>query len=312
MQLLPHQVQELLKVIDSNQLLLQVQELGPDFLTDYDKQLLKTHGIDYEGLYKPELSSIQTSFHFGMLAEALGQVEASKISYDALKLYVREGKYLPITERHKAVLNSIKMQTFSSLKNLNGNIFTDINNIITDKTTHGQQQFLADELKEGVDKRKTVRQIANQVAEKTGDWGRNFDRIIETASQTAYEWGKAAEIERRNPGGDPLVYKHTTPGACKHCIRVYMTNGMGSEPRKFKLSELRRNGDNIGRSVAEWKPTVSPVHPHCRCPMFEVPEGFLWNEEAQSFSTPDPNYLKQVAKQRELIRVVINGKEFYL
>jgi hypothetical protein len=82
---------------------------------------------------------------------------------------------------------------------------------------------LLNELRQGLDKRQTVTQIAHEIARKTGDWGRNFDRIIETASQNAFEQGKAAEIQRRNPDKDPLVYKIPQDGACKHCIRLYLT-----------------------------------------------------------------------------------------
>jgi hypothetical protein len=52
---------------------------------------LQSYGIDPDALYSPELSSIQTSFHYGMLAEALGAQEASKITYPELKNTSREG-----------------------------------------------------------------------------------------------------------------------------------------------------------------------------------------------------------------------------
>jgi len=312
MQLTPEQAQELLKLIDKNQLLITGAELGPEFFTEYDKQLLRSHGIDFNTIFTAENSSITTSFHLGMLAEALGATEAAKLAYPEIKQYVKAGNYLPVSDRQKAALNSIKMQSFSSLKTLNGNIFADVNKVITDKTLAGQQQFLADELAQGIAERKTVSQIAHAIAEKTGDWGRNFDRIIETASQNAFETGKAAEIERKSPDEDPLVYKQPQQGACKHCIRLYLTDGWGSQPIIFKLSALRANGDNIGRKVADWKAVVGTVHPFCRCPLSEVPKGYLWNPEKLSFSTPDPNYRAEIAKKRPLIKVVIGGKEKYL
>lgn len=313
MQLSVLQTQELLKIIDRNQLSVIVQELGAEFLTDYDRQLLKTFGVDVNTLFHPELSSIQTSWHFGMLSEALGQTMTNKLlNYEILKNYIREGNYIPVTRQQQATLDSIKMQTFSSLKALNGNIFSDINNILTDRTREGQQEFLAQELKEGLAKRRTVAQISHDIAWKTGDWNRNFDRIIESASQTAFEEGKAAEMQRRNPDRDPLVYKHVKPGACKHCIRLYLTGGLGSKPLIFKLSDLRANGDNIGRKTAFWLAVIGVVHPWCRCELREVPQGFIWNPDTNSFSTPDPDYRLNSGINRPLIKVTIDGKEMYL
>jgi hypothetical protein len=312
MQLSIQQTQELLKIIDKNQLAILGAELGADFLTDTDKQLLLSFGINPTTLYQPHLSSIDTSFHYGMLADAIGVLQARAFTYTDIRNYVKEGNYIPLNERQKAVLNSIKTQTFSSLRTMGGNIFADINNILIDKTKAGQQAFLAQELRTGLDKKQTVSEIAHAIATKTGDWGRNFDRILETAAQTAFEYGKAADIERKNPGKDAPVYKQPQQGACQHCIRLYLTNGMGSEPIIFKLSQLISNGSNIGRKVSEWKAVVGTVHPHCRCPMYDVPEGMLWNKETQSFSTPDPEYKIQTQAKRPLIKVTIAGQEKWL
>lgn len=312
MQLSIQETQELLKIIDKNQLAIIGTEIGSEFLNDFDRQLLQSYGIDPDALYSPELSSIQTSFHYGMLAEALGAQEASKITYPELKQYIQSGNYIPVSDRYKAVVQSVKMQAFSSLKTMGGNIFADVNNVLTDKTKAGQQEFIAEELRQGLDKRQTVTQIAHEIARKTGDWGRNFDRIIETASQNAFEQGKAAEIQRRNPDRDPLVYKIPQDGACKHCIRLYLTAGIGSQPILFKLSELIANGTNIGRKTDEWKATLDAIHPHCRCPLFEHQEGYLWNTKTGRFDIVDPEYKKQTAAKRPLIKVMIGDKTHYL
>lgn len=304
------QIQELIKIIDGNQLVIIAQELGDKFLTDYDKQLLKNNGIDYDNIYKTSNSSIDLSFHFGMLAESIGAFEANKIDYKSLKEYVSGGKYIPVTALQRAALDTIKIQSFSSLKTLNGKIFSNVNNIIEANTLKDQKQFLVDEVKEGINNKKTIRQIANDISDKTGDWSRDFDRIIETTSQNAFELGKASEIERKNEGRDPEVYKRVFKEACKYCIKAYLTNGIGSEPKIFKLSELRANGTNEGRKVADWLPVLGVMHPYCRCSIFEKNEGFIWNTETQSFSTPDPDW-KPNFKNRKPILIRIGDKEFY-
>lgn len=306
------QTQELLSLIDKNQLTIIGSELGSEFLTDYDRDLLKTYGINPDTLYRPESSSIQTSFHFGMLAEAIGQLEARELTYEVLRQYVKDGNYIPVSEQQKAVINSIKMQSFSSLKSLNGKIFSDINNVLTDTSLAGQQEFLAEEVRQGLIKKQTVSKIAHEIAHKTGDWGRNFDRIIETACQNAFEQGKAAEIQRQHPHKDPSVYKRVFPEACKHCIRLYLTEGLGSAPIIFKLSELIANGSNIGRKVADWKAVLESMHPHCRCSLQYFQEGYIWNKASQAFDIPIPDFIEEIKKKRPLVRVVIGGKEKFL
>jgi hypothetical protein len=54
------------------------------------------------------------------------------------------------------------------------------------------------------------------------------------------------------------------------------------------------------------------IHPHCRCALQEVPKGYKWNPETQSFSTPDEKYKEQTAAKRKLIPVQIGEKLFML
>ena len=285
-------------------------ELGTEYLAEADKQLLLSYGINPYGLYHPELSSIMTSFHFGMLSESLGAMNAKTVTYPEIKEYVRKGNYLPVSKIQEAALQNIKTQTFASLKTLNGKIFSDVNNVLT--TQFAQQQFLAKQTKKGIEERKSIRAIANEISLKTGDWSRNFDRIIVTASQSAFEQGRASEIERRSIDSDPLVYKEVRQGACSWCIKLYLTNGFGSEPKIFTLSQLRANGSNIGRKQADWLPTIAPIHPFCRCVIRSKPDGYKWNKETNSFSTPDAKYKEETAKKRALIPVMIGDKKFML
>lgn len=313
--LTPNQTQELLEIIDKNQVIALGRELGPDFLTLRDKQLLKRFGIDYNTIYQLSRDSIATAFHLGMLAESIGAQNMRGLTYNQLKDYIKGGNYIPLTIREKAALNSVKAQTFNDLKTLNSKIFRDVNQTLLNNSLKAQKDFLREEIAEGVKNKKTVRQIANEIAEKTGDWSRDFDRIVTYATTTAFEEGKAAMIEQYSAKSDPLVFKKPLPGACKHCIRVFLTDGEGSQPRIFKLSELRANGSNIGRKPNEWLATLGPVHPYCRCPLEEYREGSIWNNELQDFIMPE-----RVAKEgdevgpkkRKAIRIWVGGKEHWV
>lgn len=85
----------------------------------------------------------------------------------------------------------------------------------------------------------------------------DLKRLIQTASVSAFQAGQVA-------GRDPeeWVYKIPRPGACRHCIRLHLTDG--GKPRKYKLKDVRGNS-NRGQKAFAWKFTIGPVHPHCRC-----------------------------------------------
>jgi len=306
----PQQIEELLNIIDKNQLVTIGQELGPEFLTNSDKSILADSGIDWKSLYNPAADSIFTSFHFGMLAEALQAHDVATMTYDDIKKYIEHGDYIPMTVGEQAALNSIKAQTYNDVKKLGGRIFSDINQIGLNRLSD-QQKFLSDEIAQGYIDKKTAREIANDIARKTGDWSRDFDRIVTYTNTLAYETGKAAMITRQSGEEDPLVYKHVYDGACKHCIRLYLTNGLGSKPIIFRLSELVNNGTNIGRKTDEWKATLGPVHPYCRCTLKYLRIGYIWDEDKKAFVAPKRETVLNAEKPlRKPIRITVAGKEY--
>lgn len=305
MQLTIHQSEQLLRIIETNQSISIGREFGLEFLTDTDIERLEAAGIDVENLYSPEGDTVFTSFNLGMLSEALGMA-TNAVTFEQLKEYIKGGHYIPLTEKEKFILDNIKRQAFNDVKAINGRIFKDVNQILIDESVATQQQFLADELKVGLAKKETVRKIANRIAEKTGDWSRDFDRIIEYASNTALENGKAEMIER-SYGEDALIWRRVYSHACQHCIRLYLTGGIGSEPRIFTLKEVKANGTNIGRKSAEWKAVICSTHPYCRCSWNYLPTGYKWNPETKQFDIYERPKMK-----RKPIRIVIGGKESYI
>jgi hypothetical protein len=143
---------------------------------------------------------------------------------------------------------------------------------------------------------------------KTNDWQRDWGRIVETEMHTAQEEGRADDIQRNSTREDPLVFKHVLPTACRHCIKAYLTNGIGSKPKIFKLSELRANGDNIGKKQQDWKPTLGSLHPFDRCTLDEVPEDYEWDKEKKMFEPPKE--FKRKIERKSKVVITIGGKEY--
>lgn len=249
----------------------------------------------------------------GMISDAIGEIDAKKLKVDDLIKYFESGEHIPLTKQQLATVDSIKRQFLGDIKAHQGKIFQDINNIISKEEKNNRtayEKVIRDEIETGKLKRKTSREIARELAKKTGDWSRNFDRIVQYISHQAFDEGRAAMIEDKY-GEDAKVYKNVYPGACTHCIKAYLTAGIGSEPIIFKLSELKKNGTNIGRKVDEYKPVIGSTHPHCRCTLMNYDPVYDWNLKTRSFDIPKPK-AKELVKRinRKPIRVTVRGKEY--
>lgn len=309
MQLLPENMQKIFEIIQKNNLTFVCNYLGTDFLYPQDIELLKKYDIDPHKLYNPISDKLTSSFHLGMLSEALGLKEAMNWSMEELEEYLKTNP-LTLSHRQKFVLNGVKSQSFGDIKGLGGRIFHDVNSILTSNTRKNQERFIQNEIEQGVLDGETVRGIANEISSKTGDWSRNFDRIVEYVSNTAYQEGKAEWLQSVH-SDDVWVWKRVYESACKHCIALYLTKGFGSEPRLFKLSVLRANGTNIGRPVEKWRAVVGSTHPHCRCSLnYADPEHYMWNPETQMFDIPKEKEYTPKVKRKGKITIQIGDKTY--
>lgn len=307
--LTPDQVHEILGLLDRQMTFFAGSTMGEYVLTDQDKINLARYGVDYRSIYDPKKDIATLNFHLGMLSDILGS-NVQDISFPDLVKYISGGEHIPLNEKEKAVVQSIKMQSLADIKASSGKIFQDINNVVTKSLSTNradQEEFIREQIRSGIASRRNRRDIAREIAKLTGDWSRNFEKSVSYISHTALNEGRAAMVERRY-GKDSKVYFQVQPKACDHCVKAYLTDGAGSEPKLFSIGDLQRNGNNIGRKVAEWLPSIHSLHPHCRCLLTEYIPGTFWN--GVKFAFPKGEYQSQV--KRPKIRVVFNGKEHFV
>jgi hypothetical protein len=134
-----------------------------------------------------------------------------------------------------------------------------------------------DVIAQGVIRAKSSSSIVQELKEKTGDYAKDWDRVVTTELVRAHNLGTLDAVIENNKGkshDDVYVYK-TGPNdmkTCKYCKEFwFMPDG---SPRVHKLSEIVANGSNVGRKAAEWKPCVDTTHPNCRHYMIEIEKGF--------------------------------------
>jgi hypothetical protein len=304
----PAQIEEILELIEYQYTLFGARFLGTDPLAPDDKLLLKKYGIDISKI--KGTNYVETAYKFGMLSRALNKNDLKAMQYNDFKKWIQRGGYIPLSQGEKATVEYLKRKSFSHLKNLGSKIQADTQQMLLqqdDKVRQKNEKLVKKELKEGILKRNANREIVSNLGHKTGDWLRDWDRIVETEMHTAMEEGRADDIKRNSTEEDPLVYKQVQPTACRHCIRLFLTDGLGSKPKIFKLSELRANGTNIGLKVNDWKPVLSTIHPFCRCFLQELQKGYVWDQDKGMFV---PGKVEQKVERKSKIYITIGDKQY--
>lgn len=288
------QIQEILSLVDFRFADLVWRIFGPDHLTSSDVDILKKYGVNVSAL-KEVIPPYWQNWMFGLLTGMLSDSEAGKITYDNFVKYLNRKQYMPPSSREVEEYEMACNRTYGYLKGLGDKTKKDITSYISDAELRVRAEYegvISESMKRGVVGRKTTQLIASDISNRLNDWSRDWNRIVETEYQAVFNMGRVQSMARRNPGKkyDTKVYFDVFPGACSSCIKLYLTSGIGSEPKIFTIKELIGNGTNIGRKRKDWKPTVLfPVHPYCRCLVREYFEGDQWDPKKRAFVIPE-NY----------------------
>lgn len=290
------QAKELLELIDVMHLGFAANNITPRYLTDHEKRVLRSYGIN------PEMTRdyVDDAFKFGMLSQALGREAAKNMTYNEFKRYVRSKKFLPLDVREKAALESLKYQAFHAIKGLGNKIGAEFNAKLIDVDKRQRAEYekvIEGAAKKAIVDRDSLKQMAIEIGKKTGDWARDLDRISDFVLHEAHDSGRVHEIKRMD-GDKARVYKHVFDQACKYCVRLYLESGVGSKPRTFTVDELIANGSNIGRKADDWKAVIGGTHPWCRCEVERVPEFSEWSPERGQF------VLKKKPVRKEITELV--------
>lgn len=302
-----HQIANIVREVRRHIAAYSAETLGFSVLTTEDAELLRSSGFDAGSLSK--VPHIERAHTFGLLSEIMGDERAKSLKYPELLQFIKYGGFIPLTDAEKDAVEHVKRTAYTHVKSLGSRIENTVQQSIV---ATDRQLALQKNLEEGIKYRKGVAKILSDFGNQTEAWDKDLARIVETEYHNAFELGRAQAIEKQD-GEDARVYKDVYPGACRHCIRLYLTNGIGSQPKIFKLSILRANGDNYGLKPPDWKPIVGSTHPFCRCTLGSIAYDREWNPETNSFTK-----LKKVApktkeaRERAKITVTVGGKEFHV
>jgi hypothetical protein len=314
MRLFSSQIENILRQISKNILLYISANLGEAVLTEADHTLLTSYGISKDVL-GVDFPPYYRMYLLGRLTQTLGDTNSSSLSYSDFETYLRKGQYEPLTPFEEIQYTLARHATYAHLKNLDNRVRTEVEDSITRVLTRTEyENIIKQEIESGVKDRKSVGEIISDIGHRTTDWKKDLGRIVDTEMNNIFQKGRAVQISKKNPGKDPLVYKDVYEGACRHCIQLYLTQGIGSAPKVFHLSELTANGTNIGKKVDAWKATITGVHPWCRCTLRDLPADMIWDKERKQFIY-DESKLKEQEERLGLkgkIKITVGDKEYII
>lgn len=286
MKLTVKKIQRLFDVIENTTIKFIALNLGIKTLTKKDLNILKKNGVDLNKLKSTD--SVGNAYKFGIISESLGDKRTKDMTFNQFQHFIEGNEYLPLSEIDKDAIEFLRQRSYSDIKGLGNTYNQKLNKFLinTSKVKRKHIEKLIQQTSiQAIEKKQTIRELAQELRNLTKDWGRDFERIADYLMHEAYTQGKISSMLKRGNADDLEVYFSVKNGACKECQRLFLTNGIGSKPKIFKLSEIIKNENNIGRKQSEWK-ACTPVHPWCRCELIEKKPLRAWNTKTQMFSRP--------------------------
>lgn len=280
------QIKDIISILQRHQFVFIASQLGVQYLTQPQIDILIASGIDLNA-FKNSKGIIEQAFLFGVLSESLGDDRAKKMNYQQFLKFIKSGNFVPLTAEEEFALEQIKNRAYTDITGLGNRIVQGTSNAVIKANIKEQvkiQKKIKDKAAEAVKYRKSAAQLASDLGHATNDWERDWLRIAYYVLHEAYNYGRARSIFREH-GEDAEVYFDVYKGACHHCKELYLEDSEdeNSRPIVFKLKDILENGNNIGRKAKDYLPTVSPIHPYCRCTLVHRDPKFDWDDEMHAF-----------------------------
>ncbi len=275
----PEQLQEIRQIVADHHEALIADVLGREAVTPEQLRRLVDQGLITEEGDQPVDLAVDP-YVLGQLLALAEQKRAANWSVEQLHAHLRKNP-LPLTETELQAVRMARERAGQYLRGLGNRVQTDVQAVLVEADAHLRERLRSEvrsATAQAIARRETARELRSELGWRTGDWTRDWDRIARTEQQAALREGQADALRRRY-GPDVLVARIPMPDACAHCRELHL--GPDGQPRIFPLSVLTRNGTNVGRKVAEWRSTVGPVHPHCRCQTVRVPAGWGFDEDGE-------------------------------
>lgn len=284
------QIERLAEIIRQHATWLTWRIFGTRYVTEADLQKLKAAGklpMDVQ------VDAIKYAFVLGKLEALLTEAEWKGLQWDDLV----NAASATHTDVENLQIEASELSAHTVLRGLEDDIRNGLYEslaTVTQRTIDEAyvKEIVRDEVKVGVEMSRNFRAVAREMAEKTGEYKRNWHRVAVTEMHAARQNGTVSAILNKidvyeyAEGEDSQVSVVPDAAACSDCKRIYLDQK--GNPRVFRLSELLGNsGSNY---VRPWrqnaKAVVPPLHPNCFCRIRYIPGGWGWEEGKMVLKDP--------------------------
>ncbi|MDQ3169794.1 MAG: Hint domain-containing protein, partial [Acidobacteriota bacterium] len=269
----PEQLDAIRRIIGDHHAAFVAGGIEPSAISPYELQRLRASGLVTGDLVyvfgtgtAAPMRVIEDAFQYGRdLGSVSHPKEKRPIEARSYQEWRDRTAQPPMTEAERSTVSWASTKAAQEIRGLGNRVSDNFATIAIEADQEQRRQYenvIREELSANVEAREGWRKVVTALGDRTDDWARDLGRIAATEKHGALQEGQAAAMKRKSgrKSGDVRVAKQPNPDACKNCLRLFMEGGT---PRIFWLSELEANGTNVGRKVAEWLPTVGPVHPWC-------------------------------------------------
>lgn len=276
------QINKIKEIFLKNQTAFIGSMLGTEYLTDYEKYLLKEYGINLDDLNVKDY--IEEMFFFGIYSQILGKNNSFKVKKKNFDKWYKNQKSKNLSIQKQGALIYLKNRAYTDISGLGNKMQNKLSNNIINNSTKNLINVKKIG-KEIISNNKNSQSFASILGELTEDWSKDFSRVADYILQDCYGYGRLSQIID-SYGEDVLVYKQTFPGVCSQCEKNYGTPG--EKPVIYTIQELMSNGNNIGRS--EQLPVIGQAHPWARSILKPVPPNSEWDDKTKEFIIKRNNY----------------------
>jgi len=285
----PDQIEKIKLNIKKDVLVFVLENVGMLALTELDKKLLESSGIDLTKFGK-EIPILEAAYKFGMAVNNSDPRIAKEISFHEFNQIIKSNKFLPLDKYEQASLNSLVFDTTGDVKRLADRVCNKLEAIISEKDKILKpklEKIIQEKTKLAILKRQTVQEMASELYHESSSFI-TFDlvRISQYQLHSAFNQGIINQQISIEGYDNAKFWFYVYPQACPNCIEHYLTAGKDSRPIIFGADRLIENGSNIGRKVKDWQPTINSLHPYCRCELNSYINGWIWDEQTKTFNQP--------------------------
>ena len=287
------QIERIKKIIENRYNYLIFKMAGPSELTDDQLKDLVEEGLidsDDGGLLKE-------AYYIGNVRGVSDPRTRSSIKLDDFKRQHKD-KAIPITDAQKFAIEHIERSGGNYISNLKSKAISNVESLINDNNLQYRNQILEEQVRpvltDAVEQNRTIMQIAADLRDSTGDMFRDWKRVATTEMTNAMNLGELDGIVSRNKGkplNNVYVYKRVNhdDATCSYCKKAYLKPD--GTPKVFTVEQLQENGSNYGLKAVDWKPTIGPLHPNCRCALVQLPDGWGFDKDTSQMIFVSPNYI---------------------